>query len=267
MLLEDFETWAVVGCSPDPRRDSHPHRRPAEVQRQADDPGEPRRYGDPWRARVRIAARRPASAGATSCTASSLEKCVGCSLCAAACPSDCIRVVAAENTPENRVSAGERYAAVYEINLALHLLRLLRGRLPVRRDHDGPGLRDVRLQPLGPHLHQGDAPRRAARAHPAPQRRRVVTRPGCTGRRDGQVARSAGRACDNDRAMHEPTRVTLTEVGLAGDYVVAERHADGSVLLAPDTSIEAIRKRSGTRAMTPGEFEGHFGHLPSDGEG
>jgi NADH-quinone oxidoreductase subunit I len=29
-----------------------------------------------------------------------LEKCVGCSLCAAACPADCIRVVAAENTPE-----------------------------------------------------------------------------------------------------------------------------------------------------------------------
>jgi len=27
-------------------------------------------------------------------------------------------VVAAENTPENRVSAGERYAAVYEINLS-----------------------------------------------------------------------------------------------------------------------------------------------------
>jgi NADH-quinone oxidoreductase subunit I len=47
-----------------------------------------------------------------------LEKCVGCSLCAAACPADCIRVVAAENTPEHRVSAGERYAAVYEINLA-----------------------------------------------------------------------------------------------------------------------------------------------------
>src|SRR6187431_2243165 len=46
-----------------------------------------------------------------------LEKCVGCSLCAAACPADCIRVVAAENTPEQRVSAGERYAEVYEINL------------------------------------------------------------------------------------------------------------------------------------------------------
>jgi NADH-quinone oxidoreductase subunit I len=49
---------------------------------------------------------------------SGLEKCVGCSLCAAACPADCIRVVAAENSPDNRVSAGERYAAVYEINLS-----------------------------------------------------------------------------------------------------------------------------------------------------
>ncbi len=47
-----------------------------------------------------------------------LEKCVGCSLCAAACPADCIRVVAEENTADNRVSAGERYARIYEINLS-----------------------------------------------------------------------------------------------------------------------------------------------------
>ena len=50
--------------------------------------------------------------------ANGLEKCVGCSLCAAACPSDCIRVVAAENTDDNRVSAGERFAQVYEINMS-----------------------------------------------------------------------------------------------------------------------------------------------------
>ncbi len=47
-----------------------------------------------------------------------LEKCVGCSLCVAACPAACIRVVADENTPEHQVSAGERYAAVYEINMS-----------------------------------------------------------------------------------------------------------------------------------------------------
>ena len=57
--------------------------------------------------------------------ANGLEKCVGCSLCAAACPSDCIRVVAAENTPENRVSPGERYARIYEINMLIAIASLV----------------------------------------------------------------------------------------------------------------------------------------------
>jgi NADH-quinone oxidoreductase subunit I len=49
--------------------------------------------------------------------ADGLEKCVGCELCAIACPVGCIVVEAAENTPEHRVSPGERYAKRYEINL------------------------------------------------------------------------------------------------------------------------------------------------------
>lgn len=46
-----------------------------------------------------------------------LEKCIGCSLCAASCPSDAIFVEASENTDEERYSPGERYASTYQINM------------------------------------------------------------------------------------------------------------------------------------------------------
>ena len=45
-----------------------------------------------------------------------LEKCVACFLCAAACPSNCIYIEAAENTATRRISGAERYAKVYNID-------------------------------------------------------------------------------------------------------------------------------------------------------
>ncbi len=45
-----------------------------------------------------------------------LEKCVGCELCAWACPADAIYVEGASNTEDERYSPGERYGRVYQIN-------------------------------------------------------------------------------------------------------------------------------------------------------
>ena len=51
-----------------------------------------------------------------------LEKCVGCELCAWACPADAIYVEGADNSEQERFSPGERYGRVYQINYARCIL-------------------------------------------------------------------------------------------------------------------------------------------------
>ena len=46
-----------------------------------------------------------------------MEKCIGCELCAGACPARCIYVRGADNPEDDPVSPGERYGFVYEINM------------------------------------------------------------------------------------------------------------------------------------------------------
>lgn len=47
-----------------------------------------------------------------------MEKCIGCELCAWACPADAIFVEGADNTDAERYSPGDRYAKNYQINYA-----------------------------------------------------------------------------------------------------------------------------------------------------
>jgi hypothetical protein len=69
------------------------------------------------------------------------------------------------------------------------------------------------------------------------------------------------------QTVSRQAHVTLSG-DIAGEYIVVEHGADGELTLAPDTSIDAIRKRHGLEPATLAEFEAEQGTvLPSDGEG
>ena len=119
-----------------------------------------------------------------------LEKCVACFLCAAACPSNCIYIEAAENTEQVRISRRRALRQGLQHRLQpLHLLRLLRGGLPHRRHHARPRLRGRQLQ----HVHAGQAQRGHAGAHAA-GRQAAGGRPGRSARRtSAKSVHDAGR--------------------------------------------------------------------------
>lgn len=63
------------------------------------------------------------------------------------------------------------------------------------------------------------------------------------------------------------THVTLSG-DLTGDYVVVDKRDDGSLVIEPDTSMRAIRRRHGATPGTLEEFEAEFGPVgPPDGDG
>jgi NADH-quinone oxidoreductase subunit I len=88
---------------------------PTEVENYPDGPGPMRGAKFEQRYRGRHVLQRDESG---------LEKCVACFLCAAACPSNCIHIEAAENTADIQLRA-LRQGLQHRLQ-PLHLLRLLR---------------------------------------------------------------------------------------------------------------------------------------------
>jgi hypothetical protein len=66
--------------------------------------------------------------------------------------------------------------------------------------------------------------------------------------------------------------MTKAELHAQIDSMTDEEAAQVKLIFAPEwpskaTSIEEIRKRSGTQPMSAEDFDRHFGSLPTDGEG
>jgi len=68
-------------------------------------------------------------------------------------------------------------------------------------------------------------------------------------------------------AVQRTSHVTV-EGDVSGEYIIVEKRDDGFLLLKPDTSMEAIRRRHDATPATLEEFEAEYGPVqPPDGEG
>ncbi|MBV8218973.1 MAG: hypothetical protein JO325_10955 [Solirubrobacterales bacterium] len=66
----------------------------------------------------------------------------------------------------------------------------------------------------------------------------------------------------------ERQRRVLLAGDQSGDYVIVEEREDGLLILAPDASMAAMRRRHGLEPATLAEFEAEYGPVQSpDGEG
>lgn len=66
--------------------------------------------------------------------------------------------------------------------------------------------------------------------------------------------------------------MTKAELHAQIDSMTDEEATQVKLIFAPEwpskaTSIEEIRKRTGTKPMNAEDFDRHFGSLPTDGEG
>lgn len=59
------------------------------------------------------------------------------------------------------------------------------------------------------------------------------------------------------------SRIVEVTGAVSGRYEVLEEREDGTVVLGPDTSIAAIRRRLGTQPVSAEEFNELFGDLPT----
>ncbi|HEX7397722.1 MAG TPA: NADH-quinone oxidoreductase subunit NuoI [Propionibacteriaceae bacterium] len=78
--------------------------------------GYPEGWGNKKKAKEKVTAPRFHGRHQLNRWPDGLEKCVGCELCAWACPADAIYVEGSSNTEDGRFSPGERYGSVYQIN-------------------------------------------------------------------------------------------------------------------------------------------------------